>query len=381
MKVVIIGSGIAGMSLAYYLSEEKGLEIFVVDKGEIGGGMTARGAGLFTPCVIRGVEVPHILGSEKFYKKVREKSKNPWIFSRRGVLILARSERSKKFLSEMVKVWENYFPVSKNLSSSWFTKEILGEEYFYVFHENSGYVNPQAVCLELFTYLRKIGVKFVLYEDVVKVSYKNGRVEKVQTHKGTELMGDIFVFATGVWTREFFQEVLGLPIPLRNYRSQATWGIFDKFTFSIYDWDSGIYMVHERNSQFIIGNGTQIIDYSAYNFPHGVDNLFVEEISRELMEISPIFSDLKISQKGWSGLLDGTPDQFPLLGLYPGFENLILAVGFNGYGIIRGPGMMRVLSEFILKGAEIPQVFNIKRFENNMDLEFTPSPGFPSMKS
>jgi sarcosine oxidase, subunit beta len=53
----------------------------------------------------------------------------------------------------------------------------------------------------------------------------------------------------------------------------------------------------------------------------------------------------------WAGLYEMSPDRHALLGRAPGLEDLYLANGSSGHGVMHAPALGQLLSEIILDGA------------------------------
>ena len=55
-------------------------------------------------------------------------------------------------------------------------------------------------------------------------------------------------------------------------------------------------------------------------------------------------------ERMWSGLLDVTPDETAMIGPLPGFRDCFVAAGFSGHGFCLGPGVGRLVAEWIVDG-------------------------------
>jgi sarcosine oxidase subunit beta len=52
----------------------------------------------------------------------------------------------------------------------------------------------------------------------------------------------------------------------------------------------------------------------------------------------------------WGGLYEMSPDRHAILGRAPGFDNLYLANGSSGHGVMHAPALGQLLAEIILDG-------------------------------
>lgn len=69
-------------------------------------------------------------------------------------------------------------------------------------------------------------------------------------------------------------------------------------------------------------------------------------------------------ERAWAGLRPTTPDHRPILGLAPGQDNVILACGHNGFGILLSPITAQVIADLLTTGSTpaIAQPFGLNRF-------------------
>jgi sarcosine oxidase subunit beta len=58
-------------------------------------------------------------------------------------------------------------------------------------------------------------------------------------------------------------------------------------------------------------------------------------------------------EKCWAGLYEMSPDEHALLGRAPGVENLYLANGSSGHGVMHAPALGQLLAEIILNGTAL----------------------------
>ena len=78
---------------------------------------------------------------------------------------------------------------------------------------------------------------------------------------------------------------------------------------------------------------------------------FEELVWPELAQRIPEMEELKLTG-GWAGYYDcNRLDNNAVVGKHPKFENVYLATGFTGRGLMQAPGIGRALTELITTGA------------------------------
>jgi sarcosine oxidase subunit beta len=66
------------------------------------------------------------------------------------------------------------------------------------------------------------------------------------------------------------------------------------------------------------------------------------------------------------GYYDMTPDHHPIYGPLPPYENLFIAAGFSGHGMMMGPVTGKLIASWILDGRPYIEVANnltVERFK------------------
>jgi len=80
-------------------------------------------------------------------------------------------------------------------------------------------------------------------------------------------------------------------------------------------------------------------------------NDFEELVWPALANRVPEFEQLKLTG-GWAGYFDcNTLDNNAIVGKHPKYENVYLATGFTGRGLMQAPGIGRALTELITSGS------------------------------
>ncbi|XP_072515778.1 FAD-dependent oxidoreductase domain-containing protein 1 [Salminus brasiliensis] len=114
---------------------------------------------------------------------------------------------------------------------------------------------------------------------------------------------------------------------------------------------SGVYFRREGlGGNYIVGKSpeeTEEPDVSDLEVDH---KFFQEKVWPLLCHRVPAFESLKVSS-AWAGFYDyNTFDQNAVVGLHPLINNMIFATGFSGHGLQQSPAVGRAVAELILDG-------------------------------
>jgi sarcosine oxidase subunit beta len=90
---------------------------------------------------------------------------------------------------------------------------------------------------------------------------------------------------------------------------------------------------------------------SADPFDTGVDRDWFDAVLTRARAAVPVLAEADIRyEDAVGGLYEMSPDGHALLGPAPGIENLYLANGSSGHGVMHAPALGQLLAEIILDG-------------------------------
>nr|WP_259295152.1 FAD-binding oxidoreductase [Paraburkholderia sp. DHOC27] len=195
-----------------------------------------------------------------------------------------------------------------------------------------------------------LGARYVA-DEVQALQRDGARVTEVVTASGDTYACDVVVNAAGAWSRKVAQMV-GIDIPVfarrRSIFNVTSPARLERCPLLIDP--TGVYFRPEGKS-FICGTSPD-----ASNDPDDlpldeVDHaLFDEVIWPTLAHRVPQFEALRV-QNCWSGYYEyNVLDQNAIIGHHPEVDNCIFANGFSGHGLQQGPATGRGVSELILHG-------------------------------
>ena len=78
------------------------------------------------------------------------------------------------------------------------------------------------------------------------------------------------------------------------------------------------------------------------------ESWIADDIARIARERVPVLAEATIDRQGsWAGLYEMTPDHLPLLGFSGEVENLFLACGCSGHGVMFSPALGQLGAELL----------------------------------
>ena len=366
-KVVIIGAGIVGNSIAYHLARLGWKDIVQVDKGPLPnpGGSTGH-ASNFLYLVDHNKEMAELtLDSARQYKE--------WdVYTECGGLEVARSETRMNELRRRMDSTKNW-GIDSRLVTPAEIKELVPfiDESILV----GGFYTPGVgVCdsLRFGTLCREKAQEMgaltsFANTEVTAMGVEDGRIRSVTTTRGT-VEAEHVIIAVGVWA-PLLAEMAGAYIPLTPVVHQmADYGpveIFEKSSKAIeypivrdmdvlmYERQDGIgFEVGSYAHRSILHDPETIPSneeaaLSPTEFPFTQDD-FDPQLEDALALFPAILGDEKVGQKyAINGLISLTPDGMPILGETPEVKGLWSACAV---WVKEGPAVGRAIAEWMTHG-------------------------------
>jgi sarcosine oxidase subunit beta len=348
--VVIIGGGIIGLSIAYYLVLKKAGKIVLFEKGQLGEGSTSRCVGGIRTQFSTEINIRFSLESLKVFEQFKEEFGINPEFKRIGYLFLATTDGEMKIFEENVKLQKKFnIPVEllspDEISSRWpYLKmdDILGG----TFCSWDGYAGPSEVLSGFTIGAKRAGVKIYEGIEVLGISSAKGKIYGVKT-KREEIFTSLVINAGGPYAASI-GEMVGIKIPIKPLRRQifitAPFHLTDHPIPLTIDFHRGWYFRQEGDGLLLSGP----LDLEP-SFNLNIDYEAMAEASENAMYRVPVLEKARIA-RGWAGLYEISPDHHAILGRVPEIEGLVLANGFSGHGFQHSPAVGKVISELIIDG-------------------------------
>jgi len=395
-EITIIGGGIIGTAMAYYLSRQ-GRDVTLVEKryfaseasGANGGNSGGYGAGLhndlnkyrFSQIREQGRQIYGNLSEEL---EIDIEYRNP------GGLTLIRHEDLEAFQ----KLMEAYSRAGLDVrfltpeDVRQIEPELKGEIGGALFAPGYIHINPHLVVQGFAEAARtRHNLKIHTGTSVTGIRLSNGKVQAVETDRGI-ISTKIIVNAAGAWAPEI-GAMVGCDIPILPRRGQVfvthavpkclnhVIGVAESTiartnfeTMEAHDTPEHPTVVDGRiqyrvlygrqtaSGQILFGGRSEFVGLNKQTTREGIGSVMAH-----VLEFFPGFKDLLIVRT-WAGIMPYTPDGKPILGAVPNLEGFYLATGLCGGGMGTGPFLAQLMTKLINRG-ERPGLFDdtsINRF-------------------
>jgi glycine/D-amino acid oxidase-like deaminating enzyme len=197
---------------------------------------------------------------------------------------------------------------------------------------------------------QSLGARYVP-ADVIGLEREGRKITHVVANNGQQYACDTLVNAAGAWTRKI-SEMMGINIPVYA-RRRSIFNVSSPARLTnaplLID-PTGVYFRPEGKT-YITGTSP-----SADNDPDDLSldevdhNIFDEVIWPTLANRVPEFEALRV-ENCWSGYYEyNVFDHNAIIGYHPEIDNCVFANGYSGHGLQQGPATGRGVSELILNG-------------------------------
>ncbi len=362
-RVVIIGGGVIGCSVAYHLGHMGWKDVVLLERDQLTSGTTWHAAGLMTTFGSTSeTSVEMRMYTRDLYGKLEEETEQATGFEPVGFIELAADEdRLEEYRrvaafnnlcgNEVVEISpdevKSMFPLCR-------TDDILAGFYL----KKDGRVNPVDCTMALARGARQQGVRIIQNTPVTGVTQSGGRVTGVTTDQG-DIKCEYVVNCAGMWARQL-GATSGVNIP--NQSTEHYYLITDpikgmRHDLPIIEDPSSYGYYREEGGGLMIGLFEPVCapwmvdrvpeDFSFGKIPPDWDRMtpFLEKA----MSRVPISEESGI-KLFFCGPESFTPDMGPCFGEAPELSNYFVAAGLNSIGIITGGGLGRIMARWITTG-------------------------------
>ncbi len=366
--VVIVGGGGHGLATAYYLAKEhKIANVAVIERGWLGGGNTGRNTTIVRSNYLWDESAALYEHALKLWETMSQELNYNVMFSQRGVMNLAHNQHDLRELSRRVNA-NRLNAIDSELLDARQVKEfcpiidlrangrypVLGASL----QRRGGTARHDAVAWGYARGADALGVDIIQECPVTGFRISNGRIQAVQTPKGTIEAKKVALCVSG--HTSVLAELAGFRLPIHSVPLQALVSEPVKPILDCVVMSNAIhaYVSQSDKGELVIGAGTdKFIGYGQRgSLP------VTEETLAAVCELFPMFRRLRMMRQ-WGGIVDTCPDASPIVSKTP-VEGLYVNGGWGTGGFKSTPGSGWVFAHTIAEDRPHPlnEAFDMNRF-------------------
>ena len=366
---VVVGGGVIGCFIAYELSKA-GLEVVVVEKGQVGAEASSAAAGLLVPLHMadeeRALFELHLASTKMFSAFVPALEEETGIgveYIPSGILRVALNEEEETArLSQYQELGEASGMAITRLNASEIhdlEPELAPVVCGGIFSHDEAYINNGRLVHALARGASVRNTRFLEGCLATGVRRTNGRFSALQTNEG-EISAGHLVIATGAWSR-IFCEALDMTIPITPARGQMlAVTTIQRLLQRPINSSKGA-LVPRADGSVHVGATVEHVGFDKRNTPEAIADLLERGTT-----VVPALSGGRV-ERMWSGFRPFCEDGLPAIGALPKWENVSVAVGHFTMGITGSPITAKIIKELIVDGRwdQSRDIFSPARFVNS----------------
>src|SRR5215469_2201206 len=367
--VVIIGAGVHGLAIAYYLGQRGITNVALLDKGYLGGGASGRNTAIIRSNYRTPEGVAFYDESVKLYETLALELDYNVMFSQQGHLTVAHTDRGVTTLRERAETNKLLGVNSRLVSPREIAEMVPGlnvhEQHQPIlaglYHPPGGIIRHDAVVWGYARGVDRMGIEIHPFTEVTAINTAGGRVASVVTNRGTVATPTV-VNATAGWCSTV-AHLAGVELPIVTHPLQAlvTERLKPFLHVVVVSATLHVYVNQTDRGEVVIGE--EIDPYASYSMRSTLR--FLENAAAHTLELFPCLARVKVLRQ-WAGLCDMPPDFAPIIGPVDGVAGFLLDVGWGTYGFKAAPAAGFRVAELIATG-KVPAVlepFALSRFAN-----------------
>lgn len=349
--IVIIGGGLIGLFIAYYLAKKSKNTILAIEASSLAGHASGANLGGAWPSG-EGVEKKIFrtlaFASLKLYEELHESEGFNFEYRRNGTLRIIRPGKINKDPKEYVedRRMQGFKAVLLDGPEIHEMEPFLAEDIeMGIFYPEDIQLNPLLLLQELANQLKKMGVKVQTLTEVTSIERKGKRIISVETKNG-KIFTPIVVNAAGPWAPHI-GKLLDIHIPIFPAKGQMllTEPLPRLINSGIYE-DVGIVQTLSGN---IMAGGT--VEFVGYDTKASIHNM--KFLSSQMTKAIPILKKVNVI-RSWAKLRPCTEDHLPILEKCEPLEGFYITAGHFKNGLLLAPITGKLMSELIIDG--IPSI-------------------------
>lgn len=376
-NVIIIGGGIHGCSIAYYLAKKGFKDVVLLEKDYLASGGTGRSAAGIRHQFGTEINIRLAAASVKMMENLVQETEYPHDISllQGGYMMLAYSETQLEQFKKNAELQNSLMGVNTQILSVEEAAQIvpgINREGLIgaSFNKRDGHIDPFHATQAYADAARRLGVEIYTKTEVVDITTQGNRVSGVVTATGEVIEAPIVVNAAGPHGA-LIGKMVGLDIPLYPERHQilVTEPLEMFLPCMVISFTHGTYFKQTPHGSLLMGVGDP--EHEVKDFNEESTWQFLKDVAKKITFHLPKLKEVRVVRQ-WSGLYDITPDHQAILGGTE-VEGFYLDIGWSGHGLQLAPVVGKLMAQVI--AGEKPDidisVMDLNRFRTG---ELIPEP-------
>ncbi|RMF33410.1 MAG: FAD-dependent oxidoreductase, partial [Alphaproteobacteria bacterium] len=360
-RILVIGGGAVGLSVAWHLARRRAGEVLLLERNRLGSGSSWHAAGIVGPLRATPNMTRLAMQALESFPALERETGLSTGYRRTGGYWLAREAARLEELARIADLGATLGLSPRMIGPGEIAvPQIAQGGLAGALHvPEDGNVNPVDLIAAYARAARAAGVEIIEGVTVTALRRQGPRIAGVTLTDGSAIEADRVILCTGAWSRAL-AATAGLALPLQAVEhmyvvTEPVAGLPDPFPV-IRDLDRGIYVKGDAG-KLVIGGFEP--DAKCWD-PHGPegDRAFLE-LAEDWDQFGPFMEAAlalipALQHVGIRHFMNGpesfTADTRPLVGEAPGVDGLFVAAGMNSVGVMSSAGIGRALADWVVDG-------------------------------
>ncbi|MFF4545957.1 NAD(P)/FAD-dependent oxidoreductase [Streptomyces sp. NPDC001435] len=348
-RVVVIGGGVMGTSIAYHLASAGVRDVVLVERDELAAGSTSKAAGGVRAQFSDALNIQLGARSLEAFGRFEEDTGYDIGLHRVGYLFLLSTPEEVASFEQGVRL-QNSLGVpsrlitpreARRLSPLITTDGLLAAAW----SPDDGHCTPESVVHGYATAARAHGARILRHTEVTGIELHGAGITAVTTTLG-RITTDTVICAAGAWSRAV-GAMAGVDLPVEPLRRQIAVtepvpGLPPALPMTI-DFTTSLYF-HAEGPGLLLGMSDPD---EKPGFATDTHDRWIPRLYEAMQRRAPALLDLRRTG-GWAGLYENTPDHNALIGEATSVSRFLYATGFSGHGFLQGPAVGEVVRDLYL---------------------------------
>jgi len=375
-RIVIVGAGSTGSSVAYHIAKRVGTgkNVVIIDRSGIAAGMTSLSTAIVRTHYSNEIVAKMALYSMNVLKDFQQIGYSG--FTKTGMMFLfsrkyRRDVQQRVQMLRDIGVKEEFMDVDEAKSLFPYV-DFDSDIDSVVFEPDSGYADPVSTTSGYARKAMELGASF-LKDSVSKIKTSSGGGGVLLMESGKEIRFDKCVICTNVWTNKLLEQSECSPLPLKvTLHPVVVYNRPEKYSGTrpiVSDIVQGAYFKPEGMSLLSGGTHDPHMDSQSidpYKVPADVPFEYILDYTEKITRRIPLMKEGTF-RTSYYGMYDVSPDEHPIIDKLDslGLKDVYCCVGLSGHGFKLSPALGLITSEMVLDEAYSRfdgSIFQLKRF-------------------